>query len=123
MSQIQKPERKDLRIYRGLSLSGEPPSILEQIEHRKRIPPPPPWRTFGLTGEAWTEKAAELETELTKNAGKTPNQLDVRAKGFVAREKAIELVNAALCLRRPLLIEGNPGAGKTSLAYAVSSRT
>ncbi|AUB42334.1 MoxR-like ATPase [Nostoc flagelliforme CCNUN1] len=40
--------------------------------------------------------------------------------GFVASEQALELVNAALCLRRPLLIEGNPGSGKTSLAYAVA---
>ncbi|MBR8832695.1 MAG: AAA family ATPase [Stigonema ocellatum SAG 48.90 = DSM 106950] len=46
--------------------------------------------------------------------------MDPRALGFVPSENAIELVNAALCLRRPLLIEGNPGSGKTSLAYAVA---
>lgn len=32
----------------------------------------------------------------------------------------INAVNAALYLRRPLLITGKPGAGKTSLAYAVA---
>ena len=37
-----------------------------------------------------------------------------------ADEQAIELVNAALYLRRPLLITGKPGVGKTSLAYAVA---
>ena len=35
-------------------------------------------------------------------------------------ERVIDAVNAALYLRRPLLITGNPGSGKTSLAYAIS---
>lgn len=34
--------------------------------------------------------------------------------------EAVELVNAALYLRRPLLVTGKPGTGKTSLAYAVA---
>jgi MoxR-like ATPase len=32
----------------------------------------------------------------------------------------VQSVNAALALRRPLLITGRPGAGKTSLAYAIA---
>jgi MoxR-like ATPase len=32
----------------------------------------------------------------------------------------VDAVNAALVLRRPLLLTGNPGSGKTSLAYAVA---
>jgi MoxR-like ATPase len=34
----------------------------------------------------------------------------------------VDAVNAALVLRRPLLLTGNPGSGKTSLAYAVAHR-
>ena len=34
----------------------------------------------------------------------------------------VDAVNAALVLRRPLLLTGNPGSGKTSLAYAVADR-
>ncbi len=39
---------------------------------------------------------------------------------FMVEEKEIETVNAALYLRRPLLITGKPGTGKSSLAYAVA---
>ena len=35
-------------------------------------------------------------------------------------DKIIKLINAALYLRRPLLVEGPPGSGKSSLAYAVA---
>lgn len=35
-------------------------------------------------------------------------------------ERVIEAVNAALYLRRPLMITGRPGSGKTSLAYAIA---
>ncbi|MFM6747808.1 MAG: AAA family ATPase, partial [Dolichospermum sp.] len=43
-----------------------------------------------------------------------------RAETFQARKEEVELVNAALYLRRPLLVTGKPGTGKTSLAYAVA---
>ncbi|NCR00690.1 MAG: AAA family ATPase [Microcystis aeruginosa L211-101] len=112
-----KPVTKaeDLRIYGGLTLSADSlPTPKEQRKHLDRIPPPPPWRSFSLSPEKWTE-AAKLQ-EIPPEQGK----IDPRALGFVADKKAVELVNAALCLRRPLLIEGNPGAGKTSLAYAVA---
>jgi MoxR-like ATPase len=60
------------------------------------LPPPPPWRRFG--GEAKRE----------------------RGQTYQASEHEIELVNAALFLRRPLLVTGKPGTGKSSLAYAVA---
>ncbi|NEO14317.1 MULTISPECIES: ATP-binding protein [unclassified Moorena] len=59
----------------------------------ERLPEPPSWRNF--------EK---------KEPGKT----------YQTRPEEIELVNAALYLRRPLLVTGKPGRGKTSLAYAVA---
>jgi MoxR-like ATPase len=35
-------------------------------------------------------------------------------------DEVIEAVNAALYLRRPLMIAGRPGSGKTTLAYAIA---
>jgi MoxR-like ATPase len=60
------------------------------------LPPPPPWREF-------TEQARQT-----------------RGLNFEPSDHESELVNAALYLRRPLLITGKPGVGKTSLAYAVA---
>jgi len=62
----------------------------------KNLPSPPPWREF---------------TEITQQD---------RGKNFEPSHREIELVNVALYLRRPLLITGKPGVGKTSLAYAVA---
>lgn len=108
MSNKTKPqETNDLRIYRCETTEDKQSRL-------QLIPPPPPWRTFGLKLEEW-KKAAETPEEIeTKDS-------DSKGEGFVAEPKVIELVNAALCLRRPLLIEGKPGAGKTSLAYSVAS--
>jgi MoxR-like ATPase len=39
---------------------------------------------------------------------------------YKAGPEEVEMVNAALYLRRPLLVTGPPGAGKSSLAYSVA---
>lgn len=67
----------------------------------KRLPDPPSWREYG-------------------NDNKGNNERKKRGEKFQAREEEIDLVNAALYLRRPLLVTGKPGTGKTSLAYAVA---
>ena len=41
-------------------------------------------------------------------------------KTFIPTQNEIDLINTALCLRRPLLITGKPGTGKSSLAKAVA---
>ncbi len=62
----------------------------------RKLPDPPPWRQF------------------------TPKAREARGATFEASDQEKELVNAALYLRRPLLITGKPGVGKTSLTYAVA---
>lgn len=44
-----------------------------------------------------------------------------RAETFKPPEGVVEAINAALYLRRPVLVTGDPGTGKSSLAYAVAS--
>ena len=67
-----------------------------------RLPDPPPWRGFAKPGK------------------EAPDKEQIRGAKFRAPPEIIEMVNAALILRRPLLVTGKPGTGKSSLAYAVA---
>ena len=60
----------------------------------EKLPKPPSWR----------------DKELTKTKKNT----------FVPSEEEIDLINTALYLRRPLLVTGKPGTGKSSLAKSVA---
>ena len=42
------------------------------------------------------------------------------ADKYIADEGLMADVNAAIALRRPLLVRGEPGTGKTSLAHAIA---
>jgi MoxR-like ATPase len=48
------------------------------------------------------------------------HQKSRRGERYLPSPEEIKMVNAALYLRRPLLITGRPGTGKSSLAYAVA---
>lgn len=73
-----------------------------------KLPDPPRWRNF--KGEVQRDSLFEEPDEQVKQRGAV----------FQPGETEIELVNAALYLRRPLLITGKPGTGKSSLAYAIA---
>jgi MoxR-like ATPase len=80
-------------------------------QHDWTEPPIPPWRQFG-----------ELVTELVPNpGGVSPRPADIeRARAYRPRPNDVNLVNVALYLRRPLLITGKPGTGKSTMAYAIT---
>ncbi len=80
-------------IYQGHGKRNEDNTLSSQLTH---LGDPPPWRRFGK--QARHDRGATFEPEIGE----------------------IDRVNAALLLRRPLLVTGSPGTGKTSLTYAVA---
>ncbi|HSA48861.1 MAG TPA: MoxR family ATPase [Yinghuangia sp.] len=76
---------------------------------------PPPWRAFD--GEPLQPRPPEDEAEVTRRIG--PRRAAAEGRRPVNIDEA-DMVNAALYLRRPLLVTGRPGTGKSSLAYRVT---
>jgi MoxR-like ATPase len=84
----------DWRLY---TANGEP--------HDIAMPPPPPWRRFdGVVNRPPIEVTSDPSEGIT----------------FRATPEMVEAVNAALHLRRPLLLTGRPGSGKSSLIESVA---
>lgn len=64
----------------------------------------PPWRRF----QEMAEEAGALQAR--------------RGQTYRPTGKEVEAVNAAIHLRRPLLLTGDPGSGKSSLAFSIAWR-
>ncbi|GAA4297407.1 MoxR family ATPase [Streptomyces venetus] len=89
-------------IYRG---TGEPHDGISAL------PAPPPWRDFD--GGPALPSLPPLGTESLRRLGS-------RDRGLAWRPEELELINAAIYLRRPLLVTGDPGSGKSTLAHAIA---
>ncbi|MEM1366608.1 MAG: ATPase, partial [Cyanobacteria bacterium P01_H01_bin.15] len=111
-------------------------------ENKLNLPEPPPWRAFNATipdeEDSWNkllQLAEERDLERGKkfrlpdvsvpsaDSVKDPAETDEQQKNKDVSKLARQVisgVNASICLRRPLLITGRPGSGKTSLAYALA---
>ena len=97
----------DWHIYLG---TGTPHDGL------RRLRPPPPWRAFQgvpLTKREFSETAGEDAAGRRLGAPQ-------RAMVYRADSDVVDMVNAALLLRRPLLVTGKPGTGKSTLAYSIA---
>lgn len=101
--------------------------ILQNLE-------PPPWRKFEKT-EDLTQNAADIDKRWQKIRQLADNREREQLRGANFRlypqlaenqelpdeiRDVINAVNAAIYLRRPLLVTGNPGSGKSTLAYAIA---
>ena len=97
--------KQKTQIYRH-DFDGEAPDS----ESLRLANEAPPWRRF----------ASKNKFEGDFKERRMSDRQILQGKNFRATAKEARMVDAALVLRRPLLIEGDPGIGKTSLAYSIA---
>ncbi|WBB88185.1 MoxR family ATPase [Micromonospora sp. WMMC264] len=96
------PDDEAWYVYRGTG---------EEHDHIDGLPTAPPWRTFAPDPEPDEDPEFVPETrEKEQRAGMR----------YRPDPETVRLVNAALYLRRPLLVKGPPGTGKSTLATAIA---
>jgi MoxR-like ATPase len=94
----------DWFIYRGTG--GPDPDKIDDL------PDPPPWRHFDAPVVPY--EVPPLDSSSSRRLGARHVPLPVQD------DDTLELINAALYLRRPLLVTGPPGAGKSTLAHSIA---
>jgi MoxR-like ATPase len=108
----------------------------ERHEPPIRWPEAPPWRSRNHQPKTRVEKKGKGRDDAgywdkVEKLEERESQLAQRGQVFLlprnednqlteAAERVRLAVNAAIHLRRPLLVTGTPGSGKTSLAYAIA---
>ncbi|MDN0197452.1 AAA family ATPase [Streptomyces sp. S.PNR 29] len=97
-------QEKTALEWRVFHATGRPPAT------PPTLPDAPPWRRF-LGGPSQPAPPDDPAAALRRLGRDVTPQLG---------SEEIDTVNAALLLRRPLLITGPPGVGKSTLAYLIS---
>jgi MoxR-like ATPase len=107
------------KCFNGNYSEDKPPEGLSKLPER------PPWRQFLPKEAVDATQDADYWKALHDLADDDTRALQ-RGQSFrILTDKngdseIIDAVNAAIHLRRPLLVTGVPGSGKTSLAYAIA---
>lgn len=98
---------------------------LQPLEQLSDLPDCPPWREF-LPRPLLNEQDDQVYWQQLRALAQDNQRAIRRGQNFRIETKddgtseIIDAVNAAIHLRRPLLVTGDPGSGKTSLAYAIA---
>ncbi|NUR24931.1 MAG: AAA domain-containing protein [Catenulispora sp.] len=95
---------KDWWIFKG-----------EGVPHRRieQLPPPMASRAFG--GSPLVEPPSGADPVAVGRLGRPEAE-----HRLLLSDEDLDLINAAILWRRPLLVTGKPGSGKSSLAYAIA---
>lgn len=94
-------------------------------EQLPKLPERPPWRRF-LPREKVDREKDIVHWQRLRELARDDERSRERGKSFQmpvdknGHSDIVDAVNAAIHLRRPLLVTGVPGSGKTSLAYAIA---
>jgi MoxR-like ATPase len=102
-------EAPDWWIYRG---TGRP---IHDIDLTEILPAPPPWRDFHGGPLPDPDVPPQDEGEAERHLGTAFTLSDQEIN-----HHELSMVNASLYLRRPLLVTGNPGSGKSALAFRIA---
>lgn len=96
-------------VYRG---TGRPSY---DVPLNELLPPAPPWRNFRGGPLPAHDVPPEDDGETERRLG---SEFHLSERDVDPHE--VDMVNAALYLRRPLLVTGRPGTGKSSLAFRIA---
>ena len=94
------------------------------IQEKLKNLDPPPWREFGKKKDISVDEG-KIDDRWKKLEALAETKEKDKRRGEKFRipddaNEARDAVNVAIYLRRPLLVTGRPGSGKTSLAYAIA---
>ena len=107
---LDDSENKNKKIEEITKNSEELKKIYDQWQKIQKLANSPENKRGQEKGERF-----RVSSQLT--AG---NDDDSEDNPNINKITVLDAVNAAILLRRPLLVTGNPGSGKTSLAYAIA---
>ncbi|WP_327327997.1 MoxR family ATPase [Streptomyces sp. NBC_01210] len=86
----------------------------------ERLPAPPPWRAFSEHAPDDTSRGLTPSSVEVGRVGGRRLGRNLQGMTYQADLEEVNLVNMALHLRRPLLVTGRPGVGKSTLAYSIA---
>jgi MoxR-like ATPase len=80
---------------------------------------PPPWRD---PGQPWASRVDRVKRDPPEFVSDSADERRALRYRTTNGERELDAINMALRLRRPILLKGPPGIGKSSVAYSIAHR-